>query len=420
MRRSKNIVRQMWPMRWAGVAGSRWTSRASRWQIGSRRWVTLATLGLSAAFVASLVVVLLIHLTIGSKDNFAWMLSLVPVSWAVAVLVTAPLVGRIGHALARLEARAGQIAAGEHRRRDLADATDVSGPFAQLEQTLDQIADALERATTRQTAAETKGRQLIGSISRELRTPLCSLQAMIEAVADGVITDPATLARYQHDMRVEVRHLTTLMDEAFGRAQVESAEVTPRLEPIPVGELAARAVDATCARAQRLGVSLTSRIDGAVPLVSADAGQMSRVLNRLLENAIRHTPAGGMILIRMVNVVGPDGHEEVLIQVIDTGDGIPASRLSHIFAVPQPDDTSKPSMTDTAGERSEYVAGTHIGFGLPLAARVVQAHGGRLWAESPLPPDIRLLVTSSTGDSPSETHTTDSAGTVVSFTLPVF
>lgn len=412
-----NIVR---PLRRAGAAWARWTGGTSRWQTDSRRrLVALAIPSLTAAFVAALAVVLLAQVIAGSRNNFLWMLSLVPIACAVSAIFTAPLVGRIGHALMRLEARAGQIAAGEPVRRGRADATDASGPLARVELMLDQVAEALERATSRQTAAETTSRQLIGSISRELRTPLSSLRAMIEAVADGVITDPTTLTRYQRDMRMEVRHLTSLMDEVCGWAQVESAEGPPRPEPTDVGELAARAVDAARARAHRLGVSLASHTDGAVPIVSADAGQMSRVLNRLLENAIRHTPAGGAVLIRVVAVAGPEGQKEVLTQVGDTGDGLPASRLSHIFVVPLPEDPGETSTTDSAGERSEYAAGMHIGFGLPLAARVVRAHGGRIWAESPLPPDLRLLITSSTGESSRESLPASFSGTVVSFTLPV-
>ncbi|MFI5271724.1 MAG: sensor histidine kinase [Ktedonobacterales bacterium] len=294
-------------------------------------------------------------------------------------------------------------------------ARSTPGQLAHLRHRRVRRASTVERAAAGQATAEAQRRQLSssGSIARDLRTPLSALQAMIEAVADGVVVDPATVRRYQLAMRDAVRRLAALVDEHGARAQLESAARELRREPASIAGIIARALEAARPRAQRLGVTLSAHVDGAMPPVPADAGQIADVLSRLLQNAVRHTPPGGMIVMRAAVAAGADGRDDLLIQVIDTGEGISAERIAHMFASVRQESAAATNPLALAGETR--TAGMPIGLGLPLAARVIEAHGGRLWVESPVPADVRRLVAWPASDAPAADGT---PGTMVSFTLP--
>lgn len=269
---------------------------------------------------------------------------------------------------------------------------------------------ALATAETRETATHAHCCQLLAAAVRDLRAPLSTLVAMSAAIADGAVTDPATLRSYQREIGAEALRLVSLVDALFASAQVETASVASQRAISDLAELAARSIEAARGRAQRLGVTLALHAEGSIPPVFVDAGEVGRALDRLLQNAIRHTPAGGVVLVRLATAPATDGTVEgagdALIQVIDSGEGIPTDRLASVFVAPGLAD-----IPTTSG-------GGAVGFGLPLTARAVQAQGGRIWAESPLPPELRSLISVALRASHPVTIGPDYAGAVVSVTLP--
>ncbi|MGH2503935.1 MAG: sensor histidine kinase [Ktedonobacterales bacterium] len=356
-------------------------------ELSSARWLTLAAPSLLAAIVAALVVGLGVSLAASRLANssraLTWSLDLIPLACVAAMLGAAPLIGRL--------------------RR------------------------ALDDAEIRRAEVEAHSRQLVAAVVHDLRAPLSALVAMSAAIADGAVTDPATLRRYQRDIGAEALQLTSLVEELFAQAQVASAPATSQRALTNLAALVALASEAAHGRAQRMGVTLVWRADGVIPPVFADAGEISRVLDRLLQNAIRHTPAGGAVLIRLTTATAANGAAETLIQVIDTGEGIPRTRLTSVFVAPGRYHTLPVRGADAAARPIEDVEGdqeaTHpasagVGFGLPLAAHVVRAHGGRIWAESPLPPDLRTLIDASVRTTRSGDPATEYVGTVVNIAFP--
>jgi signal transduction histidine kinase len=354
----------------------------------SARWLTLAAPSLLAALVAALVVGLGVSLAASRLANssgaLTWSLGLIPLACVAAMLGAAPLIGRL--------------------RR------------------------ALDDAEIRRAEMEARSRQLVVAVVRDLRAPLSALVAMSAAIADGAVTDPATLRRYQRDIGAEALQLTSLVEELFAQAQVASAPATPQRALTNLAALVALASETAHGRAQRMGVTLAWRADGVISPEFADAGEISRVLDRLLQNAIRHTPAGGAVLIRLTTATAAHGSREKLIQVIDTGEGIPPTRLTSVFVAPSRygallgsgalpgSGAVAPAWPSEVAESSPASAAGR--FGLPLAAHVVRAHGGRIWAESPLPPDLRTLIDASVRTTRSGDLATDYAGTVVNITFP--
>jgi signal transduction histidine kinase len=351
----------------------------------SARWLTLAAPSLLAAVVAALVVALGVALVASKLASISgvllWSLGFVLLAYVAALVSAAPLIGRLER--------------------------------------------ALEDTETRQAETEAHSRQFVVAVVRDLRAPLSALVAMSAAIVDGAVTDPATLRRYQRDIGAEALQLTSLVEELFAQAQVESASATPQRALTNLGALAALATEAARGRARRMGVTLASHADGAIPPVVVDAGEISRVFDRLLQNAIRHTPAGGAVLIRLTTAPAAHGSADTLIQVIDTGDGIPSHRLTSVFvapsrygAFPGSGDVAPVWPIEDVGAAESGRPSAAGGFGLPLAARVVRAHGGRIWAESPLPPDLRDLIAATERATRSGDLADDFAGTVVNITFP--
>ena len=213
-------------------------------------------------------------------------------------------------------------------------------------------------------------RQLIAWASHDLRTPLASLQAMLEAVEDGVV--PAE--HYLPAMREQVRTLGRLVDDLFELAQIDSGALTLELEQAQVPDLVRTCMRGLEAEARARHVDLYARLDGNLPAVQAAPDQVQRVLQNLLTNALRHTPSDGSVAVR-VEQLG----REVQVSVEDTGEGL--------------DEEARQRMFDRfwRGDPARSVRGA--GLGLAIARGIVEAHGGRIWAESPPDGGARVSFT---------------------------
>lgn len=388
----------------------------ARWFMGRARLghmqIQLALAIVLGVLVTAVNVVLLPDLMFSSGRDVELLLLCGTFGIAVALLVTVPLGGRIARPIVQLDQAARRIASGEYRIRipegELGDVQEV----AQLARSINEMASGIQHANTRRQAAESHLRKTITAVSHDLRTPLCTIQLGLEAITDGIVSDPTAVKQYHAELLAEVLRLNALVGALFDLTRLESGAFVLNAEPVDIEEVICDVVETTRERIEEGNIRITCGVDPSLPLVSADANKIHRVLTSLLENALRYTSPGGAILLRATRAVCRDQQQAVQVQVIDTGSGIGADDLAHVF---EPMYRSEPSRRRSPAIASDAHVDVEVGLGLTLAAHVIQAHGGQIWAASPLPPDARALVAR-----PGEMSDVDGSlpGTMISFTLP--
>jgi two-component system phosphate regulon sensor histidine kinase PhoR len=212
---------------------------------------------------------------------------------------------------------------------------------------------------------QTVRRDFISNLSHELRTPLASLKALVETIRDSALDDPEAATRFLDRAEFEVDALTQMVQELLELSRIESGKVPLRLAPTLLRELVEPAVERLQRQAERKGLALSVDIREEIGPVLADGPRIGQVVGNLLHNAIKFTPEGGRVEIWAETEAGG---ESAVVHVRDTGVGIPAADLSRVFERFYKADRAR--------------SGEGTGLGLAIARHLVQAHGGRLWAES--------------------------------------
>jgi signal transduction histidine kinase len=204
-------------------------------------------------------------------------------------------------------------------------------------------------------------RELVAWASHDLRTPLASLQAMLEAVEDGLATPEA----YLPAIREQVRALGRLVDDLFELARIDAGVLTLEIRKAELAHLVESCLRGLEAEARARRITLQARLDGSNVAVLCAPDKVERVLFNLVTNALRHTPSDGAVAIRVEPRM-----EEVRVTVEDTGEGLPADASSRAF--------DRFWRGDAARSRGKGGAG----LGLAIARGLVEAQGGRIWAEN--------------------------------------
>ncbi len=207
-------------------------------------------------------------------------------------------------------------------------------------------------------------RDFVANISHELRTPLTSVRLLVESLQAGVVQSPDEVDAVLQKMKTEVQALEQMAQELLDLAQIESGKAIVKLVPIRLPQLVAETVERFETQASAKQQTLSTDIPATMEVL-ADGDLLSRALGNLLHNAIKFTPAQGQIWVR-ARQQGAD----VLVEVADTGPGIPPEDLPRVFERFFRGDRSRPS----------GAGGT--GLGLAIAKHVIEAHGGRIWVES--------------------------------------
>jgi len=215
---------------------------------------------------------------------------------------------------------------------------------------------------TRVRKLETVRRDFVSNLSHELRTPLASLKALTETLQGGALTDPEAGPRFLGRIHTEVDALTQMAQELLDLSKIESGQVTLNLKPVSPAEVLHAAAERMRVQAERAGVELTVEAANP-PRARADAARLEQVLVNLIHNAIKFTPRGGSVTLS-----AEAKKDAVLFGVRDTGAGIPADDLPRIFERFYRVDKSR--------------TGSGSGLGLSIAKHIVEAHGGKIWAES--------------------------------------
>jgi signal transduction histidine kinase len=220
-------------------------------------------------------------------------------------------------------------------------------------------ADA-EAAAERERAVERSRRELVAWVSHDLRTPLAGIRAMVEALDDGVVADPPTVERYHGLLLQETDRLARLVDDLFELSRIQSDSLRLALDRVSLGEIVSSALDSTEAVARAKDVAVSANLDAPVGPVVASAQEVGRVVRNLLDNAVRHTPPGGTVVIE----VGSDS-DHAVVSVTDQCGGISTTDLDHVFDVAyRADDARSPA------------PGQGGGLGLAIARGLTEAHRG--------------------------------------------
>ena len=294
-------------------------------------------------------------------------------SFAAAVVVSVLISRRVVAPVREMVTASQRIADGNYAER-------VSVPGSHEPEEMDELANlavSFNQMASRLDRTETLRRQLIGDVAHELRTPLSTIKGSMEGLMDGVL--PAQPATYQKVHR-EAERMQRLVRDLQELSRVEAGAYELERKPVQPVSLINSARMRLEAQFKEKGVGLEIDLPGRLPAVYVDEERIAQVLLNLLGNALQYTPTGGRVLVTAIG-----GSDEVVFSIHDTGVGIPNEHLPHIF--------TRFYRVDSSRSR----AGGGSGIGLTIAKHIVEAHGGRIWAESP---DV-------------------GAGSVFFFTLPV-
>lgn len=280
-------------------------------------------------------------------------------SAAMAFFVFRPVQRR----LLALQGAARALGAGHTEAR-----ADVAGgdEVAALAASFNQMADDLEARVRELREADRVRRQLLADVSHELATPLTAIRGYLETLAmPEAVPDAAARDRYLRIVTDETRRLQDIIGDLLEVARLEGGAAALPLAPVDVASLFQRAVDRHEAVARERGVDLVTVVDPAARTVRGDARRLEQVVQNLVANAVRHTPAGGRVTLS-----GTRAGELVRLRVHDTGPGIPAGQLTRIFE----------RFTRVEPARDASSGGS--GLGLAIVRAIVEAHGGRVSASN--------------------------------------
>ena len=301
-----------------------------------------------------------------SGHDLALLLTMLTFAAALSVgfglLYAMPLSSRIEHVRAGTERIAGGELGSEVRVEGHDEVAGLAADF-------NRMARALERAAEREREMEEARRDLVAAVSHDLRTPLAAARALIEALADGVATDPQTERRYLSSANRELEHLSRLVDDLFELARIDAGVLELTLEEASLHDMISDTISGFQPQAEQKGVHLVGEVSGDVDPVLANPPRLQRVLHNLVSNALRHTPADGTVTLRAV----PEGNM-AQVEVSDTGGGIAAEDLPLIF-----ERSFRGEQSRTRPERDDAPG---AGLGLAIARGLVEAHGGTMDVES--------------------------------------
>lgn len=280
-------------------------------------------------------------------------------SGTVGALVAFVLGHRVSTAGRALETLARRIGDGEPVA---AVGSPPTAEFAALAQELEQMGQRLAEARARERATEASRRELIAWVSHDLRTPLAGVRAIAEALEDRLVEDAETLARYHRTLRIETDRLARLVDELFELSVIHAGALRLRMERVSLGDLVSDSISAVRASAEGRRVRIEGRPNGPPPELELAPTELSRVLHNLLDNAIRHTQAGGSVCVQT-------GIEEAsaYVSVADECGGIPERDLPRVF-----DAAFRGQPARTPQENGG------AGLGLAIARGIIEAHGGQI------------------------------------------
>jgi signal transduction histidine kinase len=273
----------------------------------------------------------------------------------VAMAVNVYIARRIGRSVASIANAASDVAGGRY---------DVRVPSPGLGAEFDALVSGFNQMADRLGSVERTRRRLLADLGHEMRTPVATLDAYLEALEDGVATLDTATAEL---LRAQTRRLARLSEDIGTVSRAEEGQDQLDVRPVQPATLVSAAVGSVAEAYETKGVQLVTDVAAGLPQLSLDPERIGQVLGNLLDNALRHTPSGGTVTISAATSRRSGG---VALSVADSGEGIPAEHLAHVF--------ERFYRVDTARDRAHGGSG----IGLAIAKAFAEAHGGQLSAAS--------------------------------------
>ena len=287
------------------------------------------------------------------------------VSIVLAIIVTRSVTRPMQH----VAQAARKIAAGDYDQT-----VPVEGPAE-----FKEVAVDFNRMAQQVRATQQSQRDFLANVTHELKTPLTSIQGFAQAIQDGAASEPEAVRKSAAIIHDEAARMNRLVMDLLELARIESGQIVMRSEPVPIDLVLRAVIDRLALRVQGSGVNLQTEIASDIPVITGDGDRLAQVFSNLIDNALKHTPDGGKIIIAARSLSGtttvkrgaPRAIEGVEISVADTGSGIPPEDLSRIF--------ERFYQIDKSRARSKEGS---LGLGLAIVKEIVTAHGGTIRAES--------------------------------------
>jgi signal transduction histidine kinase len=250
------------------------------------------------------------------------------------------------------------VGQGERELRIATRADDELGELAAAANAMIERLRLEEEGRERMHAAR---REFVAAVSHDLRTPITSLRLLAEAVGDDIV-DGDTRRGYLDRMRTHIDALSALIDDLFELSRLEAGDISWSLERVPLGELVGETVEAMRVQAEAKGVAVLAEVPALLLPARANPEKLQRVLFNLIQNAIRHTPADGSVVVRAEPIA-----DRIEIEIADSGTGIALDEREHVFTA------------FYRGGADAARTGNGAGLGLAVSRAIVEAHGGQIW-----------------------------------------
>jgi signal transduction histidine kinase len=232
-----------------------------------------------------------------------------------------------------------------------------------------RVASSFNAMAAKVAATQQAQRDFVANVSHDLKTPLTSVSGWSQAILDGTAGKPAQQARAIQIIHTEAGRMSRMVDQLLDLAKIEAGQIQLSKEPVDLGQLVQEVHRSLTLRAEEKGVQLTVEAT-PVAAVSGDRDRLIQILANLVDNALDHTPPDGRVHLSLK----PYGDKAVELVVQDTGPGIPPEDLSRIFERFYQVDKSRHRPTENKG----------VGLGLAIVKELVEAHNGRIIAQSQL------------------------------------
>jgi signal transduction histidine kinase len=325
------------------------------------RWTLLGGYGL-ASILTFFNVWFSAQMMFASEHDLLLAIVLLIFAGGIAMILGYFLSNTVTERIHLLEGAAQRLAQGDLQTR-----VPVSGrdEVSALAKAFNQMAEQLQVADQNQRQLENLRRDLIAWVGHDLQTPLASMRAILEALSDGVVEEPEMVKRYLITAQRNVMSLSALIDDLFQMSQLDTGGFPLNRALASLNDLISDTLESFTELANKQGIKLEGQVEAKVDPVFMDTQAIGRVFNNLISNALRHTPAGGKIKVQARRT-----SQGVEVMVSDTGEGIRAQDVPHIFE------------RFYRGEKSRNRGTGGAGLGLAIARGIVRAHGGDIRVES--------------------------------------